>query len=93
MKKKILANSWPLPQLRKSRYRQILEFPPVRARVVERIELCADADFPCVSICFQDKTDLTVVIDTALIFQATFSDWKTGNQRVLRRWPSIRSEP
>lgn len=91
MKKKSANKA--LPKLRKSAYRQILEFPPAKGRVVERIELSADPDFPCVSISFQDKTDLTVVIDTAVIFEATFSDWKTGNQRVLRRWPAIRNEP
>jgi hypothetical protein len=35
---------------------------------------------------------LTVVIDPALTFNANFSDWKTGNQRLLMRWPTVRCE-
>ena len=63
---------------------------------MERVELIADGDYHCVSIRFQDKTDLTVVIDPALTFKAEFSDWKNDEQRVLKRWPktwpTVRSE-
>jgi hypothetical protein len=39
---------------------------------------------------FKDKTDFTVEIDTQIAFHAVHSDWKTGNMRVLNRWPTIR---
>jgi hypothetical protein len=39
---------------------------------------------------FQDSTDLTVVVDPALTFSATYSEWKKG-ERVLKRWPVVRS--
>jgi len=32
-----------------------------------------------------------VVIDTALTFRAEYSKWKAGNQKVLKRWPVVRS--
>ena len=67
-------------------------FPEVRGRTVELVELFTDSDFPCVSIRFQDATDLTVVIDPALTFSASFSKWKDGNECVLKRWPLVRSE-
>ena len=56
------------------------------------VELIADADYHCMSIRFQDKTDLSVVIDPGLAFKASFSDWKTHNRRVLKSWPADRSE-
>ena len=59
---------------------------------MEKVELSADSDFPCVSIRFQDNTDLTVVIDPWLTFQADYSRWKDGNQKVLKRWPVFRSD-
>ena len=67
-------------------------FPEARGRTVELVELFTDSDFPCVSIRFQDSTDLTVVIDPVLTFSASFSKWKDGNECVLKRWPLIRSE-
>lgn len=49
------------PKQRRTRYSRLMEFPEVRGLTVEKVELSADPDFPCVSIRFQDKTDLTVV--------------------------------
>ena len=44
---------------RKSRYPRLVEFPEARGRTVERVELSLDSDFHCISIRFQDETDLT----------------------------------
>ena len=76
---------------RKASYVRLVEFPQARGRTVEKVELSADPDFPCISIRFTDNTDLTVVIDTALTFRADYSEWKAGNQKVLKRWPAVRS--
>jgi hypothetical protein len=72
-------------------YPRSVKFPQVRGRTVEMVELSLDSDFQCVSIRFKDNTDLTVVIDTELTLQAQYSEWKTGNQKVLKRWPVVRS--
>jgi len=76
----------------KTQYSRLKEFPEVKGLTVEKVELSADSDFPCVSIRFQDNTDLTVVIDPWLTFQADYSRWKDGNQKVLKRWPVFRSD-
>jgi len=73
-------------------YNRRVVFPEAKGRTVELVELFTDPDFPCVSIRFDDSTDLTVVIDPVLTFSASFSKWKEGNERVLMRWPMIRSE-
>ena len=69
-----------------------LTFPQAKGKTVELVELFTHRDFPSVSIRFDDSTDLTVVIDPVLTFSATFSRWKKGNDRVLKRWPAIRGE-
>jgi hypothetical protein len=66
-----------------------IAFSEMKGRTVEQIEVWLSSDYHCVSIRFQDKTDFTVEIDTRLILNAVHSDWKTGNQRVLKRWRSI----
>lgn len=76
---------------RKSTFARIMKFPQVRGRTVERVELITNPEYHCVSIRFKDKTDLSVVIDPSLTFKAEFSDWKTHDQRVLKRWPPVRS--
>ncbi len=73
-------------------YARLVKFPQARGRTVEMVELSLNSDFYCVSIRFKDNTDLTVVIDTALTFRAEYSEWKAGNQKVLKRWPVVRSD-
>src|SRR4051794_21854862 len=64
---------------------------PLRGRTVERVELNLDSDFHCISIRFQNDTDLTFVIDPALTFRADYSRWKAGNQKILKRWSPVSS--
>ena len=80
------------PKQRKARGSRLVEFPEARGLTVEKVALSTDSDFPCISIRFQDNTDLTVVVDPWLTFRADYSRWKDGNQEVLKRWPVIRSD-
>ena len=67
-------------------------FSEMKGRTVEKIELFVSADYHCISIRFLDKTDFTLEIDPCLRFTALHSDWKMGNQRVLKRWATVRGE-
>ena len=80
------------PKHGKPRRSRLVEFPEARGRTVERVELSTASDFPCVSIRFQDNTDLTVLVDPWLTFQVDYSKWKAGNQKILKRWPVFRSD-
>ncbi len=76
---------------RKGTYARLVKFPQARGRTVKMVELSLDPDFQCVCIRFKDNTDLTVVMNTALTFRAEYSEWKAGDQKVLKRWPAVRS--
>jgi hypothetical protein len=80
------------PKPRKPTYDRWMVFPQAKGRTVELVEVIADGDYHCVSIRFQDKTGLTVVIDPALTFKAEFSDLRASEPRVLKTWPTLRSE-
>ncbi len=82
----------PAPKQRKSHYDHVVVFPQAKGQTVELLQLIADPDQHCVSIQFQDQTDLTLVFDQRMTFKANYSDWKTGDQRVLKLWPGIRNE-
>ena len=81
-----------VPKQRKALYSRMVEFPQARGKTVEKVELSTGSEFSCISIRFRDNTDLTVVIDPWLTFQADYSIWKAGNQKVLKRWPVFRSD-
>jgi hypothetical protein len=74
--------------------RGCVRYSQVKGKVVDFVELWVSSDYRCVTIRFQDKTDFCMEIDPCigLAFNAMHSDWKTGDQRVLKRWPSVRSQ-
>lgn len=74
---------------RRPKRREALRFDEVVGKTVEFIEMRTDADFPCVEIGFEDKTALLVLMNTRLSMEPSYSDWKTRNQRLLRRWPAL----
>jgi hypothetical protein len=66
-----------------------LRFDQVKGKTVEFVEMSANADYPCVEIAFEDKTSLRFVMDFSLTMEPTYADWRTGNARLLRKWPAI----
>jgi hypothetical protein len=42
-------------------------------------------------LAFDDNTELIIDVEPCLAFSADYSDWKTGNQKVLKHWPRVRS--
>lgn len=68
-----------------------VEFPQAKGRTVKKIELTVTGDYHSLVIHFQDNTDLEVLIDPMLEFKTRLYDWKSGNQREIKRWPTVRS--
>ena len=66
-------------------------FPDVRGKVVADVYLTTESGLKCVTLCFDDNTELVVDIEPCLSFKADYSGWQTGNQRVIKRWPRVRS--
>lgn len=54
-------------------------------KTVEFVEMGASAEFPCIEIGFTDKPALHFLIETRLAMEPTYSDWTTGNMRLLRQ--------
>jgi hypothetical protein len=71
--------------------RRLFRYPQARGKTVDAVEFSTDSGFHAFSINFDDRTSLTFEIETGFTVEAAFSDWKTGNQRVLRSWRKIKS--
>ena len=76
---------------RKKRTRQFLQFPQVKGKTVESVEI--DPDVEVISILFEDKTVLSFDFDLRLAVFPELSDWKTGNWRGMKRWRPRHSKP
>ena len=72
--------------------RQFFEFPQMKGRILDRVEFYTASDHHhSLTLYFQDKTTFTLVIEPCFLMAANISDRSTGEQRILKRWPVIRS--
>jgi hypothetical protein len=63
----------------------------VQGKTVDFAELWMDHDNRSVTLWFQDKTCLHFCLEPGLSVQTDYFDWKSGEQRVLKRWPAVHS--
>lgn len=66
-------------------------FPQARGKTVADVYVTMQSDMNCVTLAFADNTDLVIEIEPCLSFRADYFDWKTGDGRIIKRWPRIRS--
>jgi hypothetical protein len=67
-------------------------FEEARGKPLDRIEFFTSGNYHCIDVKFEDKTTFHFVIDPTFTLEASYSDWKTGNWRPIKRWPVIASE-
>jgi hypothetical protein len=72
---------------RRSRF---LRFPEIKGKTVESVEI--DPNVEAISIVFSDKTMLSFDLDPAVVLFPQLSDFKTGNWRSIKQWPSMQSK-
>ena len=67
---------------------RLLRFPEVKGKVVELVEI--DEDATAITILFSDRTELSFDFESQIVVFPELSDFKTGNWRGIKRWPSLR---
>lgn len=83
----------PVRQPRASGNQQCFRFPRVKGQILDAVELWTYSEGHSISLQFKDKTCLEFSIDPGFTVKTDYSDWKTGNRRVIRKWPLIHSAP
>ena len=72
--------------------RRSFAFPQMKGRILDRVEFYTAPDHHhSLSLYFQDKTTLTLVIEPCFLLAAGLFDSSSGEQRLLKRWRVIRS--
>jgi hypothetical protein len=71
-----------------------IDFPELRGRVVETVEFYSSDEYHYVSVRFDDQTEFffDIEIENRLKVQPELMKCKEGNSRVLKRWPTFRTE-
>ena len=79
------------PKARRSPGPSALDFRQVEGKVLTQLAIDNTPGDQMIILVFEDNTELCLSIDPGFTLTADYSAWKTGEQRVLRRWPPIRS--
>lgn len=69
-----------LPKTRLTHFREL------KGKIIEDVLFSAAPDHQDITIKLQDKTGLSFSIATGLIMKTEYSDWTSGEQRILRSW-------
>ena len=67
-------------------------FPEAIDKIVELVELAVEPGYYGITIRFHDKTALTFVIEPCVFTFPVHEDWTSGEAKILKQYPPIRSE-
>jgi hypothetical protein len=68
-------------------------FHEAKGKIVDSVEIKPSEHGYGVGIMFQDRTYLSFDVEVEQLITVTpeLSDWKTGNYKPIKRWPTIQS--
>lgn len=75
---------------RKGPYRNLIEIPGMKGRTLERVEIYTATGHHSLTLDFADQTSLSLLLDPCFFISAELSDISSGNERTLKRWPTIK---
>lgn len=78
---------------RKSPGCKVVEFPDMKGRKLEKVEIYTFGVRHSIVIEFQDKTALDLAIEPGFTLRAVQEDRQPGNPKIIRRWAPVYSEP
>ncbi len=80
------------PKARRSPGPSAANFRQVEGKVLTQLAVDTTPGDQMIILVFEDNTELCLSIDPGFTLRAEYSAWKSGEQRILKQWPVIRSE-
>ena len=74
-----------------SSLREFADFPEVKDKIIDGVEVSADHEYYGITIRFQDKTSLNFTLETAVFTFPVLSDWTSGDEEILHKYKAVRS--
>jgi len=68
------------------------DFPEVKGKTVEMMEISVESDYYGISIRFQDKTSFAFTIKPRVAAFPVYSQWADGEEKILKEYEPVRSE-
>lgn len=76
---------------RKFQGRRFVEFPQVKGKTTERVQLYTATDYHSITIDFEDETSLNLRLEPGFTINAELQQKRKGNLHTLADWPPIKS--
>jgi hypothetical protein len=67
------------------------DFPEVRDKIVDSVELSADSEHYGITISFRDKTTLSFTVEPCVLTFPVLSQWTRGEETILRECEPVHS--
>jgi len=68
------------------------DFPEVKGKIVDAVELVVEASFYGISVRFQDRTSLTFSIEPCVFTFPIYSQWTPeGEENIVKEYQPVRS--
>ena len=67
------------------------DFPEVRGKVVDALEIVVESDYCGLSIRFEDQTSLTVALEPCIFAFPAYAEWANGEEKVINKYQPIQS--
>ena len=80
------------PQRIHSSLRELADFPEVKDKIIDGVELSSDLEFFEITVTFQDKTTLAFIIEPCLVAFPVLADWTDGEETTLKKYKPVHSK-
>jgi len=72
--------------------RELADFPEVKDKIIDGVEVSSDLEHFDITITFQDKTTLTLILEPCVAVFPVLADWPNGEEKTLKKYKPVRSK-
>ena len=72
--------------------RELADFPEVKDKIVNGVEVSNDLDHFEITINFQDNTALALILEPCVVVFPILSKWENGEETPLKEYEPVRSK-
>ena len=73
-------------------FRELADFPEVKGKIIDGVEISSDLYHFDITISFLDKTTLTLIIEPCVAVFPVLAQWENGEEKTLKEYEPVRSK-
>lgn len=76
----------------KTSLREVADFPEVKDKILNSVEVSSDLDHFEITISFQDNTALALILEPCVAVFPILSKWENGEETPLKEYETVHSK-